>query len=148
MIRIIVADDHFVVRAGIRSVLSSAKDMEIVGEAGTGREAVRLAELLDPDVIVMDLNMPDVDGAEATKQIRAKGLKARVLVLSMHVSEEYLIPVMKAGASGYLVKSAADRELVAAVRRVAHGDVYMQAAAAKVLVRSLGPREPAAEHGG
>jgi two-component system response regulator NreC len=137
LIRVIVADDHAVVRAGLRAVLSMAQDIEVVGEAGTGREAVTMAERLNPDVVVMDLDMPDLDGAAATREILAKGLAARVLVLTMHVAEDYLVPVMKAGASGYLVKSAADRELVTAVRRVAHGDVYMQATAARVLADSF-----------
>lgn len=144
LIRVIVADDHVVVRAGLRAVLGMAKDMEVVGEAGTGREAVTMAERLNPDVIVMDLDMPDLDGAGATREIIAKGLATRVLVLTMHVEEDYLVPVMKAGASGYLVKSAADRELVDAVRRVAYGDVYMQPAAARVLARSFAKKDPAA----
>ena len=143
LIRVIVADDHVVVRAGLRAVLGMAKDMEVVGEAGTGREAVTMAERLKPDVIVMDLDMPELDGAGATREILAKGLATKVLVLTMHVEEDYLVPVMKAGASGYLVKSAADRELVDAVRRVAYGDVYMQPAAARVLARSFAKKDPA-----
>jgi DNA-binding NarL/FixJ family response regulator len=141
-IRVIVADDHVVVRAGLRAVLGMAKDIEVIGEASTGREAVEMAERLAPDVIVMDLDMPDLDGAGATREILAKGLTTRVLVLTMHVEEDYLVPVMKAGAAGYLVKSAADRELVDAVRRVAHGDVYMQPAAARVLARSFTKKVP------
>jgi DNA-binding NarL/FixJ family response regulator len=137
LIRIIVADDHAVVRAGLRAIVSMANDMEVVGEASTGREAVAMAERLKPDVIVMDLDMPDLDGAAATKEIVSRGLATRVLVLTMHEAEDYLVPVMKAGASGYLLKSAADRELVAAIRRVAFGDVYMQPAAARVLARSF-----------
>ena len=137
VIRVVVADDHVVVRAGLRAVLGMAKDIEVIGEVGTGRDAVTMAERLKPDVIVMDLDMPQLDGAGATREILAKGLATRVLVLTMHVEEEYLLPVMKAGASGYLVKSAADRELVTAVRRVAHGDVYMQPAAARVLAQSF-----------
>ncbi len=145
LIRVLLADDHVVVRAGLRAVLGAAKDIEIIGEARNGREAVTMAERFHPDVVVMDLDMPDTDGVTATKEIVAKGLAARVLVLTMHAEEDYLIPLMEAGAAGYLVKSAADRELVDAVRAVAHGDVYVRAAAARVLAKNLTKKDPAAE---
>src|SRR2546422_2407694 len=112
LIRVILADDHTVVRAGLRAVLGAAKDIEVIGEAKNGREAVVMAERFNPDVVVMDLDMPELDGTSATKEIVAKGLAARVLVLTMHIEEDYLVPLMEAGAAGYLVKSAADRELV------------------------------------
>ncbi|HEY2165432.1 MAG TPA: response regulator transcription factor [Gemmatimonadaceae bacterium] len=140
-----LADDHVVVRAGLRAVLGAAKDIEIIGEARNGREAVTMAERFQPDVVVMDLDMPDTDGVTATKEIVAKGLAARVLVLTMHAEEDYLIPLMEAGAAGYLVKSAADRDLVDAVRAVAHGDVYVRPAAARVLAKNLTKKDPAAE---
>jgi two-component system, NarL family, response regulator NreC len=143
-IRVILADDHAVVRAGMRAVLSAAKDIAIIGEAKTGREAVTMAERFQPDVVVMDLDMPDLDGVGATKEIVAKGLTARVLVLTMHTEEEYLVPLMGAGAAGYLVKSAADRDLVDAVRAVAHGDVYVRPAAARVLALNLTKKDAAA----
>lgn len=143
-IRVILADDHNVVRAGLRAVLSVAKDIEVIGEARTGREAVTMAERFKPDVVVMDLDMPEMDGTAATKEIVAKGLAARVLVLTMHAEDDYLIPLMEAGAAGYLVKSAADRELVDAVRAVAHGDVYVRPAAARILARNLTKKDPAA----
>jgi DNA-binding NarL/FixJ family response regulator len=143
-IRVILADDHTVVRAGLRAVLGAAKDIEVIGEAKNGREAVAMAERFNPDVVIMDLDMPEVDGTEATKQMLAKGLSARVLILTMHVEEEYLIPLMEAGAAGYLVKSAADRELVDAVRAIAHGDVYVRPAAARVLAKNLTKKDPAA----
>jgi len=143
-IRVILADDHTVVRAGLRAVLGAAKDIEVIGEAKNGREAVAMAERFNPDVVIMDLDMPEVDGTEATKQMLAKGLSARVLILTMHVEEEYLIPLMEAGAGGYLVKSAADRELVDAVRPIAHGDVYVRPAAARVLAKNLTKKDPAA----
>ncbi len=145
LIRVILADDHVVVRAGLRAVLGAAKDIEIIGEARNGREAVTMAERFQPDVVVMDLDMPDTDGVTATKEIVAKGLAARVLVLTMHAEEDYLVPLMEAGAAGYLVKSAADRELVDAVRAVAHGDVYVRPAAARVLAKNLTKKDPAAE---
>jgi DNA-binding NarL/FixJ family response regulator len=145
LIRVILADDHVVVRAGLRAVLGAAKDIEIIGEARNGREAVTMVERFQPDVVVMDLDMPDTDGVTATKEIVAKGLAARVLVLTMHAEEDYLVPLMEAGAAGYLVKSAADRELVDAVRAVAHGDVYVRPAAARVLAKNLTRKDPAAE---
>jgi len=144
-IRVILADDHTVVRAGLRAVLGAAKDIAVIGEAKTGREAVTMAERFLPDVVVMDLDMPDLDGVSATKEIVAKGLAARVLVLTMHMEEDYLVPLMEAGAAGYLVKSAADRDLVDAVRAVAHGDVYVRPAAARVLAKNLTKKDGAAE---
>ena len=137
VIRVLLADDHSVVRTGLRAVLGTAPDISVVSEASNGREAIALAERARPDVVVMDISMGDVDGLAATREIVAKGLSARVLVLTMHVEEEYLVRALEAGASGYLVKSAADRELVDAVRAVARGDVYVQPAAGRVLARGL-----------
>jgi DNA-binding NarL/FixJ family response regulator len=144
LIRVIIADDHAVVRAGLRAVLGAAKDIEVIGEAKTGIEAVTMAERYKPDVVIMDLGMPDMDGTAATKEIAAKGLDAKVLVLTMQSEEDYLVPLMEAGAAGYLVKSAADRELVDAVRAVAHGDVYVRPAAARILAKNLTKKDPAA----
>jgi DNA-binding NarL/FixJ family response regulator len=142
-IRVVLADDHTVVRTGLKAVLRTAPDIEVVGEASNGREAIALVERLRPDVLITDLAMPDVDGAAATRELIAKELPCRVLVLTMHVEEEYLVPLLEAGASGYLVKSAADRELIAAVRSVAHGDTYVQPAAGQVLARQLTRKDPA-----
>jgi DNA-binding NarL/FixJ family response regulator len=142
LIRVVLADDHAVVRAGLRAVLGAAKDIEVVGEARSGREAVALAERVRPDVVVMDLGMDDMSGTEATREITARALPTKVLVLTMHAEEEYLVPAIEAGAAGYLVKSAADRELVDAVRGVAYGDGYFRAAAARVLARRVGKPDP------
>ncbi|HEX3157771.1 MAG TPA: response regulator transcription factor [Gemmatimonadaceae bacterium] len=142
LIRVILADDHAVVRAGLKAVLGAAKDIEIVGEARDGEEAVALAERLTPDVVVMDLTMGGKDGLEATKTIAARGLASRVLVLTMHAEEDYLVPLLEAGAAGYLMKNAADRELVDAVRTVARGEMYVGAAAARVLARELTRKDP------
>ena len=136
-IRVLLADDHTVVRAGLKAVLKSAPDIEVVGEARTGAEAVMLAERTRPDVVVMDLDMPDGDGLAATKEIAAKGLPVRVLVVTMHAEEDYLVTLLQVGAVGYLVKSAADRELVDAVRAAAHGDMYVRPAAARILAQQL-----------
>src|SRR3954471_8431214 len=143
VIRVVLADDHAVVRAGLKAVLGAARDIEVIGEAKNGRDAVALVERFKPDVVVMDLTMPELDGTAATKEIVAKGLQTKVLVLTMHTEEDYLVPLMEAGAAGYLVKSAADRELVDAVRAVAHGDLYVRAAAARVLAKNLTRKDPA-----
>jgi len=142
VIRVLLADDHTVVRSGLKAVLGSAKDMTVVGEAATGAQVAALAQRCDPDVVVMDLDMPDGNGLEATKAIVARGPRPRILILTMHTEEEHLLPVLQAGAAGYLVKSAADRELVDAVRAVAHGDVYVQHSAARVLVHGLTRKDP------
>ena len=143
IIRIVLADDHAVVRAGLKAVLGTARDMTVVGEASNGLEAVALAERLTPDVIVMDLSMEKMDGTAATREIVKKGLATRVLVLTMHAEEEYLVGLLEAGAAGYLVKSAADRELVDAVRTVARGELFVRPAAARVLAQGLTRKDPA-----
>jgi DNA-binding NarL/FixJ family response regulator len=143
LIRVLLADDHTVVRSGLKAVVGAAKDMVVVGEAATGTQAVAMAERCDPDVVVMDLDMPDGDGLQATKAIVAKAPRPRVLILTMHTEEEHLVPVLQAGAAGYLLKSVADRELVDAIRAVAHGDVYVQHSASRVLVHGLTRRDPA-----
>ncbi len=142
-IRVILVDDHAVVRAGLKAVLGGARDIEVVGEASNGREAVALAERVKPDVAVMDLSMPEMDGREATAEIVKKELPTRVLVLTMHAEEEYLMSALQAGVAGYLVKNTADKELVNAVRALAHGDVYMGPAAGRVLAKSLTTKDPA-----
>jgi DNA-binding NarL/FixJ family response regulator len=142
LIRVILADDHTVVRTGLKAVLSAAKDIDVIGEARNGVEAVALTERFTPDVLVMDLSMPEMDGIAAMKLITEKGLKSRVLILTMHAEEDYLVPLMQSGAAGYLVKSAADRDLVDAVRTVARGDLYMRPAAARVLAQNLTKKDP------
>ena len=136
-IRVILADDHVVVRSGIRAILQGAPDISVISEAADGRQAVELAERYRPDVVVMDLSMPGLDGIGATREIAARGLPTRVLVLTMHGEEEYLLTALDAGAAGYLVKSAAERELIDAVRALAHGDMYVQPRAARVLSTRL-----------
>lgn len=136
-IRVLLADDHLVVRSGVRALLGTVGDISVVCEASTGREAVALAERSRPDVVVMDLTMPDMDGLDATRAIMAAVPTARILILTVHAEDEYLLAALKAGASGYLVKSVAGRELIDAVRAVAHGDTYVQATAARALARGL-----------
>lgn len=141
VIRVLLADDHAVVRAGLKAVLGAAKDITVVGEARNGREAVDAVMRLKPDVVVMDLSMDEMDGAAATKELKALGTESRVLILTMHAEDEFLIPMLEAGASGYLVKNAADRDLVDAVRIVAGGHQYLQAGAARALAKELKRRE-------
>lgn len=145
LIRVVLVDDHTVVRAGLKAVLGTAKDIDVVGEARDGREALALVDRFHPDVVLMDLTMAGMDGATATKEIVAKGGDTRVLVLTMHPEEEFLVPLLEAGAAGYLVKSAADRELVDAVRAVAKGDVYVRPSAARVLAKGLTRKDPQEE---
>ncbi len=137
IIKVILADDHAVVRAGVKAVLGSAKDIQVIGEASNGREAVSLAERVDPDVIVMDLSMGEMDGIAATQEMIEKKIRGKILILTMHAEDAYLVKVLEAGASGYLVKSAADRELIDAVRALAHGDMYMQPTAARAMAKGL-----------
>ncbi|MHB1861895.1 MAG: response regulator [Gemmatimonadaceae bacterium] len=137
IIRVVLADDHTVVRAGLKAVLGGAKDIQVVGEVANGTDAVAMTEKLDPDVLVMDLSMPQMDGAEATKTLSAAGARTKILILTMHSPDEALVPLLESGASGFLQKSAADRELVDAVRAVAHGDTYLQPSAARVLAGGL-----------
>ncbi|HJP59324.1 MAG TPA: response regulator transcription factor [Gemmatimonadaceae bacterium] len=137
LITVVLVDDHAVVRAGLKAVLSTAKDIKVIGEGSNGKDAISLAQRLDPDVIVMDLSMGEMDGAEATKELKAKDTRSKILILTMHAEDTYLVPLLEAGVSGYLVKSAADRELIDAVRAVAHGDVYMQPSAARALAQRI-----------
>ncbi len=137
LIRVVLADDHAVVRAGVKAVLSSAKDIQVIGEGSNGKEAIALVERLNPDVLVMDLSMGEMDGITATRNLVEKGTRTRILILTMHAEDAYLVKVLEVGASGYLVKSAADRELVDAVRSVAHGDLYMQPSATRALAKGI-----------
>ncbi len=155
LIRVVLVDDHQIVRSGLKAVLSTAKDITVVGEGGSGKDALALAERLDPHVIVMDLSMPEMDGLTATRELqKANAARVqrsdepptrRVLVLTMHTEDEHLVALLEAGAGGYLLKSVADRELVDAVRTVAAGDVYVQPTAARALARGLAKRDGNAE---
>ncbi len=141
VITVLLADDHAVVRYGLKAVLQSAPDITVIGEARNGREAVDATLRLKPDVVVMDLSMDVMDGAEATKELQRLGATARILILTMHAEDEHLVRLLDAGASGYLVKNAADRELVDAVRMVARGDQYLQLGALRALAKELKKRD-------
>ena len=144
-IRVLLVDDHAILRSGLKAVLGAARDIEVVGEASNGREALDQVQRLAPDVVVMDLTMAEMDGITATRALGERENPPRVLVLTMHAEEEYLLPVLEAGASGYLVKSAADRELIEAVRTVARGDMYVSPSAGRVLARGIRKKDEHAE---
>src|SRR4030081_2647213 len=128
MIRVLLADDHAMVRQGFRLILAAQPDMEIIGEAGNGREAVELAEKLHPDVVVMDVAMPELNGIEATRRLATASPRSRVLALSMHKDSVYVREILRAGARGYLLKDSIDNDLLAAVRAVAKGEGYLSPA--------------------
>jgi DNA-binding NarL/FixJ family response regulator len=136
-IRILLVDDHAVLRSGLKALLEAEPGLEVVGEAGTGEEGVSGAERLRPDVVVMDLSMPGIGGLEATRRIAQMDQGTRVLVLTMHGEEEHLLPVLEAGGSGYVNKRSADEELIEAIRTVARGDVFLYPNAAKLLLQGF-----------
>jgi len=138
MIRLLVVDDHTLVRAGLCRLLESEPDMEIVGQTGSGQEAVSLANSLKPDVIVLDFNLPDIDGLETTERVVAADKGIRILILTMYANEEYAIRLIRAGASGFIVKGASTDELVTAVRKVAQKGTYVSAAIQEKMVGRLG----------
>ena len=148
MIRVVVADDHPIVRSGIVALLQTADDIEVVGEASTGEEAVELALALAPDVVLMDLRMPGINGDEATARILSARASTRVLILTTYETDDSILTAIEAGASGYLLKAAPQEEILAGLRAVARGDVALAPRIAALLVQrvkspapSLSPRE-------
>jgi two-component system, NarL family, response regulator NreC len=134
MIRIILAEDHAVMRRGLRLVLEGQKDFQVVGEASDGREAVALAESLKPNVAVLDITMPNMNGIEAASQISAKQLGVAIVVLSMHSDEGYVLRALKAGARGYLLKESPEADLIQAIRFVSQGKAFFSPAVSRLLV--------------
>jgi two-component system, NarL family, response regulator NreC len=133
-IRILLADDHAVVRQGFKMILAAQPDMEIVGEAGNGRETVELAEKLRPEVVVMDVSMPELNGIEATRRLASSTPHTRVVALSMHKDSVYVREILRAGARGYLLKESLAGDLVAAVRAVASGEGYLSPAVSNAVL--------------
>lgn len=123
--RVLIADDHAIVRAGLRALVKGDAGLELVGEASGGREALQLTETLRPDILVLDLSMPDLDGIQVTRQIRSSQPDARVLILTVHEDETLAREALRAGAAGYIIKQAAEAELISAIHTVQIGDVYV-----------------------
>lgn len=138
-IRILLADDHAVLQAGLEAMLNGESDMQVVGTAGDGQAAVRQAALLQPDVILLDINMPGINGLEALEQIRSQAPTSHVLILTMHDDAQYLRQAMAAGAAGYVLKQSAGKELLTAIRTVWQGGVYLHPVHARVLAT---PNQP------
>lgn len=146
MTRLLLVDDHAVVRSGLKMLLSGHSEMEIVGEADTAGEALQKTEELHPDVILMDIGLPDKTGIEATREIKKKFPEVKIVALTIHEDEEYFFQMLDAGASGYVPKRAAPEELLTAIRAAAAGEVYLYPSMAKLLVRDfLNAERPAGE---
>jgi two-component system response regulator NreC len=146
-IRILLVDDHPVLRSGLDALLALEPDLEVVGQASTGEEGIEKTRLLRPDVVVMDLAMPGMGGLEATKKVGELGLGAKVLVLTSQAEEEYLLPVLEAGGSGYVRKTSADEDLIRAIRTVARDEVFLYPNATKLLLRQYKLAEQKGEDG-
>jgi DNA-binding NarL/FixJ family response regulator len=146
-IRILLADDHAVMRSGLRLLIDNQPDMEVVSEAGDGLQAVDRAAALQPDVVVLDLTMPLMDGLTCLRQVRERAPQSHVLVLTMHADEQYLRDALARGAAGYVVKQAADQEVLSAIRAVMRGEMYIHPSMTKALLGELA--DPAmASHSG
>lgn len=145
MIRILLVDDHAILRSGLSALLELEADMEVVGEVGTGEDAIERVRALQPQVVVMDLDMPGMGGLEATRQIAQLDLGARVLVLTSHSEADYLLPVLEAGGSGYVQKTKADEDLISAIRVVARDEVFLYPSATKLLLKGYRTAEEQGE---
>lgn len=132
--KILLADDHTIVRQGLKLIISSHAELQVIGEAANGREVLELAEKLKPDVILMDVAMPELNGIEATRRLHEVSPRTKVLVLSMHKEGVYVREILKAGARGYILKDAIDTELISAIQSVARGDGYISPAVSGTLL--------------
>ncbi len=133
-IHLLLVDDHEVVRSGLRMLLENQPDLEIIAEASTGRQAIQLAEQLTPDIILMDLTLPDISGIEATRELKKAGCPAKIIALTIHEDEQFFFQMLQAGASGYVPKRAAPEDLLNAIQMVQRGEVYIYPHLAKLLV--------------
>jgi len=134
-VKLLLADDHAMFRAGVKALLEAEPRFEVIGEVDNGDDAVDQVRIQKPDIVIMDLSMPGTNGLDATRRIAALGLSTRVLVLTVHAEEEYLVPVVEAGASGYLTKTSADTDLIEAIKVVARGEVYLPPKATTLLLK-------------
>jgi DNA-binding NarL/FixJ family response regulator len=149
-IRVILADDHTILRDGIRALLADETDIQLIGEAEDGRAAVRMACELKPDIVIMDIAMPLLNGLEATRQIKRHLPETEVLILSMHDNEEYIRQVLAAGAMGYILKDAAARELIEAIKTVRRGEAVLSSAITRLVIEDYlrwGGVQPQDENG-
>ncbi len=133
-IKILLADDHTILRDGIRALINSESDMQVIAEAEDGYSAVRLTRDLEPDVIIMDIAMPRLNGLEATRQIKRDSPKVKILILSMHENEEYIRQVLASGAMGYILKDAASKDLLGAIRSVYNGEMVLSPAITRLVI--------------
>ncbi len=143
--RVLLADDHAVLRAGLRLLLTSTNEYEVIGEASSGTETLALAEQLQPDLILLDLSMPALGGLDVLPTLRKLVPAGRILILTMHDDPQYLRQALKQGASGYVLKKAADAELLSAMRAVLHGDVYVQPSMTRILLEDMLPESQLAD---
>ena len=143
--RVLLADDHAVLRAGLRLLLTSTNEYEVIGEASSGTETLTLAEQLQPDLILLDLSMPALGGLDALRILRKLVPSTKILILTMHDDPQYLRQALKSGASGYVLKKAADVELLSAMRAVLHGDVYVQPSMTRILLEDMLPESQLAD---
>ena len=146
MIRILIADDHPILRAGLRTLLAECEDMTVSGEAASGDETIRMVRSGQHDIVLLDITLPDMNGVDALKLIKRHRPSTAVLILSMHPEEQYVVNLLRAGASGYVPKEAAPEQLVAAIRTVMNGRRYVSAALADVLARDLSDPEQQPSH--
>jgi DNA-binding NarL/FixJ family response regulator len=134
-ISVLLAEDHTIVRKGLVSILENELGIEVVGEAEDGREAIQKVEELEPDIVVMDISMPILNGLDATKQIKKRFPQVKVIILTMHINEEYILEVLHAGASGYVIKQAVPTELITAIDSVYHGEVFLSPKVSKTVIQ-------------
>jgi DNA-binding NarL/FixJ family response regulator len=146
-IRILLADDHKIIRDGLKTLIEKEAGMEVIAEAENGRKTVRLAQKLHPNVVIMDVTMPDMNGIDATRKIMEETPGVRVIGLSMHSDRRYVLGMLEAGASGYLLKDCAFEELATAIRNVAEGNTYLSPRIAEVVVQGYLDKTPGSSHG-
>ena len=145
-IRVLIADDHKIIRDGLKTLLEKETGMEVIAEAENGRKTIRLAQKHHPNVVIMDVTMPDMNGIEATRKIMEETPEIRVIALSMHSDRRYVLGMLEAGASGYLLKDCAFEELATAIRQVAGGNTYLSPRIAEVVVKGYLDKAPGPSH--
>ena len=144
-VRVLISDDHAILRSGLKMLLNAEPDIEVIGEATTGEEAIKLAGELKPDLVLMDVSMPGMGGVEATEQIKKRYPQIKVLILTMHESEAYLFRTIKAGGSGYVLKKSADTELISAIHQVIQGESFLKPSVTMALAQDYLERVQAGE---